>query len=282
MYNTETRMNVNEDQQILAYYVEVSKLIASMLPDIAVGITNTEEWIAYFPSGKIDLGVKPGTKINPQEPLADCILHKKVIKEEVPAEFFGFSFTGLANPIVKNGRVIGAVAIQMQQQNERDLRRIADKIVSSVSHTNESISNVEKGADGLAEISNNLLQQSKEASNEMEKTNEVITMIKKIADQTNLLGLNASIEAARAGELGRGFDVVAKEIRKLSKETVASTDKVRTIISSLQQSMKEMALSIERVVTVGENQAASTQEISAFIDEIEKMSRELNTYASKL
>ncbi|WP_409254321.1 methyl-accepting chemotaxis protein [Bacillus sp. SCS-153A] len=170
----------------------------------------------------------------------------------------------------------------MQEQNERALRSIADQIVSSVSHTNESVSSVEKGADGLAEISNNLLQQSKDASHEMEKTNEVITMIKKIADQTNLLGLNASIEAARAGEMGRGFDVVAKEIRKLSKETVASTEKVRTIISTLQQSMKEMADSIEKVVSVGENQAASTQEISAFIDEIEKMSRELNTYASRL
>ncbi|MGM0845564.1 MAG: methyl-accepting chemotaxis protein [Bacillota bacterium] len=273
---------VNNSHPALDYYIEVTKFISSMLPDIAIGISNREEWIAYYPSRKIDLGVKPGTKINPKEPLADCIRNNKIIKEEVPAEFFGFPFTGLANPIVKDGQVIGAVAIQMQEHNERELRKIADQIVSSVVHTNESVSNVEKGAEGLSEISHQLLQQSVQSATEMEQTNEVITMIKKIADQTNLLGLNASIEAARAGEMGRGFDVVAKEIRKLSNETVASTEKVRNILTNLQHSMKEMSSSIEKVVSVGENQAASTQEISAFIDEIEKMSVKLNKYASQL
>jgi uncharacterized protein Yka (UPF0111/DUF47 family) len=280
--SAKTALNINDYQSVLDSYIELSKLISSMLPDVAIGITDTEEWLAYYPSRKIDLGVKPGAKINPREPLADCITFGKVIKEEVPAEFFGFPFTGLANPIVKDGKVIGAVAIQMQEQNERELRRISDQIVDSVRHTNESVSNVEKGADGLSDISHKLLQQSHHASGEMEKTNEVITMIKKIADQTNLLGLNASIEAARAGEMGRGFDVVAKEIRKLSSETVASTEKVRSIITNLQESMREMAASIEKVVSVGENQAASTQEISAFIDEIEKMSIELNKYAAQL
>jgi hypothetical protein len=280
--STITSSNINNHQRVLDFYIEVSKLISTMLPDIAIGITDTEEWLAYYPSRKIDLGVKPGKKINPKEPLADCISYSKVIRDEVPAEFFGISFTGLANPIVKDGTVIGAVAIQLQEQNERELRRISDQIVESVSHTNQSVSNVGKGADGLSDISHKLLQQSQHAADEMEKTNEVITMIKKIADQTNLLGLNASIEAARAGEMGRGFDVVAKEIRKLSSETVASTEKVRSIITNLQESMKGMAASIEKVVSVGENQAASTQEISAFIDEIEKMSIELNKYAAQL
>ncbi|MGD6965782.1 methyl-accepting chemotaxis protein [Rossellomorea vietnamensis] len=282
MYTTLNNHKLNVSHPALEYYIEVTKFISAMLPDIAIGITSRDEWLAYYPSRKIDLGVKSGTKINPREPLADCIHNKRVIKEEVSAEFFGFPFTGLANPIIKDGQVIGAVAIQMQEQNEKELRRIADQIVSSVVHTNDSVSKVEKGAEGLSDISHQLLQQSVQSATEMEQTNEVITMIKKIADQTNLLGLNASIEAARAGEMGRGFDVVAKEIRKLSSETVASTEKVRSILSNLQLSMKEMAASVERVVSVGENQAASTQEISAFINEIEKMSKELNKYASQL
>lgn len=271
-----------DHKSILDSYIQVISVISSMLPDIALGITDKEQWLVYFPSRKIDLGVKPGTKINPREPLADCIKNNRVIKDEIPEEFFGFPFTGLANPIIHNGKVIGAIAIQMQEQNERELRRISDQIVVSITETNERISKVENGAEGLTTISNKLLQQSNHASTEMEKSNDVITMIKNIADQTNLLGLNASIEAARAGEMGRGFDVVAKEIRKLSNETVVSTERVRSIITNLQASMKEMAVSIEKVVEVGKEQAISTQEISTFIDEIERMSIDLKKYAAEI
>lgn len=269
-------------QDTLNQYINVVSVISSMLPNIAVGITNTEEWLVYYPSRKIDLGVKRGTKINPQEPLADCIKNNKVIKQEVPSEFFGFPFTGLANPITLEGKVIGAIAIQLQEQNERELRRISDQIVTSIIHTNDNVNKVEKGAEGLSDISNQLLEQSIHAAEEMKKTDEVTKLIKKIADQTNLLGLNASIEAARAGDMGRGFNIVAKEIRKLSSETVASTEKIRETMTNLQESMKEMAASIEKVVAVGKNQALSTQQIATYIDEIEKMSKELNKYAAEL
>ncbi|MBM7661421.1 putative transcriptional regulator [Bacillus mesophilus] len=278
--STEVESKTNED--ILQSYINVLKVVSSMLPDIAFGVTNKEEWLAYFPSRKIDLGVKAGTKINPQEPLADCIRNKKVIKDEISPEFFGFPFTGLANPIIHQGKVIGSIAIQIQEQNERELRRISDQIVHSLMQANEGVTKVGNGAEGLAGISLTLLQQSNHAAEEMNKTDEVIKFIKKIADQTNLLGLNASIEAARAGEMGRGFDVVAKEIRKLSQETVISTEKIRRIITDLQTSMHEMAESVEKVVTVGKQQAISTQDISSFIGEIEKMSKELNKYASEL
>ncbi|WP_272495866.1 methyl-accepting chemotaxis protein [Bacillus pinisoli] len=277
-----TVVETKSAESILNSYITVLSVVSSMLQDIAIGVTDTEKWIAYYPSRKIDLGVRAGSKINPSEPLADCIKFRKVIKDEIPPEFFGFSFTGLANPIIHEGKVIGAIAIQLQEQNERKLRRISDQIVHSLEQANGSVSNVEKGANGLTEISHTLAEKSKHATEEMTKTDEVIRVIKKIADQTNLLGLNASIEAARAGDMGRGFDVVAKEIRKLSNETVISTEKVRTILTNLQTSMKEMAESVEKVVAVGRQQALSTQEISTFIDEIEKMSKELNKYAAEL
>ncbi|MFD2214970.1 methyl-accepting chemotaxis protein [Metabacillus endolithicus] len=274
--------NTNEHSSELDSYIKILSIISKMLPNIAMGISNTEEWLAYYPSPKIDLGARKGTKINPREPLADCIKNNKTIKEEVPAEFFGFSFTGLAHPIVHQGKVIGAIAIQLQEHNERELRKISDQIVSSIVSTNERIETVEKGAEGLSNISHHLLNQSKLASEEMKKTDDVITFIKKIADQCNLLGLNASIEAARAGEMGKGFDVVAKEIRKLSNETSSSAEKIRETIKDIQKSMQDMASSIEKVVAVGKEQEISTEEISKYIDDIEKMSKELNIYASKL
>lgn len=279
---TNTIQSIQTNEKTLDSFIQVIPFIHSMLPDIGIGITNKDEWLVYYPGRKINLGAKPGLKINPKEPLADCILNNRRIEAQVPAEFFGVSFTGLAAPIVENGVVIGALAIQIQEQNERELRRISDQIVDFISQANERVSNIAQGADGLSEVSTTLLEQSNIASEEMKQTDDVIKFIKNIADQTNLLGLNAAIEAARAGDMGRGFGVVAEEIRKLSKETVSSTEKIRTTLENIQKSMREINLSIEKVVTVGREQATSTEEISLFIDQIEKMSIELNKYASEL
>ncbi len=267
---------------VLKPYLQMIPIFHSLLPDLAIGLTSTEEWLVYYPGLKINIGAKPGLKINPLEPLANCIKFNKRIEEEVPEEFFGVPFTGLAAPIIENGKVVGALAIQLQKQNERQLRSISDDIVDSITQANQRVITISKGADGLSEIANLLLEQSNVASKEVKNTDEVLSFIKKIADQTNLLGLNASIEAARAGEMGAGFGVVASEIRKLSHDTVSSTDKIRNTLSSIRKSMNEITSSIEKVVSVGRDQASSTEEISSFIARIESMSKELNKYASEL
>lgn len=135
-----------------------------------------------------------------------------------------------------------------------------------IGHTVSDIQNIAETVHNASALIQGLGEHSQEISS-------IVAVIKEVADQTNLLALNAAIEAARAGEQGRGFAVVADEVRKLAERTASSTTKISTTVDSMRTSAGDAVLTMEGVVATVEQGVSRAQEANEAIREIGEGSR---------
>ncbi|RED55726.1 methyl-accepting chemotaxis protein [Cohnella lupini] len=273
---------MNNNVKSLESLVTLLPIIQAAVPaDMSIAVCDRTQFIAYYPGENINLGIGVGHKLNPEEPLVIAMTENTFFRGDVPAEFYGFEFTGTALPVHDDqGIVIGGVAVQIRRHSE--LIELANQIVVALSQANDKIVQAVSGSNAIADLNRRLLVLSQEGGQSVEKTNQVVSVIKNVADQSNLLGLNASIEAAHAGDKGRGFGIVAGEIRKLSLETIASTKDIRQTLQELKEVTHQIGEAINQVASISKEQAVSTEQISAFIKEIQEMTGHLNDFARKL
>jgi len=111
--------------------------------------------------------------------------------------------------------------------------------------------------------------------------NTILDSIKSIADETKMLGLNAAIEAARAGEAGRGFGVVATEIRTLSQDSKETAIKIAELTSKIQESVDRTIQTSHATLETTEQQSAAVEEVTANLMEVTNLADELNAMASR-
>ena len=163
----------------------------------------------------------------------------------------------------------------------RQLKAIADVLNDGISQISATMEELAASATTVSQNQNSLNQEIKNVNAVTGEINQVTTLIKDIADETRLLGLNAAIEAARAGEAGLGFGVVAQEIRKLSADSKQTVGTIQEFTKTIKDSVeKTVHMGNETAMTV-EQQAAAIEEVTASIQEIHSLTVQLTDLANE-
>jgi len=171
--------------------------------------------------------------------------------------------TLIATAVTEMSAAIQEVAANALASSEQanSTETLSEQGFQSVQDNMAAINQLSGALDNAANVIGNLNQES-------DKISQVLAVIRSIAEQTNLLALNAAIEAARAGEAGRGFAVVADEVRTLATSTQQATESIRTMIENLQRSSKSAVNAMAASGEFAEQSVAKAKDSGAVISKI--------------
>ncbi|MCL6525218.1 MAG: hypothetical protein K6T34_11255 [Thermoflavifilum sp.] len=273
-----------EQQTLLDQLVSFGPLIRNVLgEEVALSVSDTEKFLLYSPGKNLNHGVKIGDPVKPGTLTARSLSSGKREVAVMGPEVYGIPYTGKITCVRdKNNRVIGTFGIWEPTTKIESVKGMAENLDKAVTEIFSNSANMAATAEEIAATIQNLTGNAHQMKEDANKTDQILELIKEVAGQTHLLGLNAAIEAARAGEMGRGFSVVAEEIRKLASKTNSSVKEINDVLRSISSSIESLSEQISRIAATSEEQAAITQQINSHIQQIDKMSTDLAELSNNL
>ncbi len=271
------------EHDLIKAFVKVAPLLNELVQDdITVGIYDTEKLIINIPGKTFALNVNPGDPLMEGDIVTNAIRTDSSLSAVLPKELFGFPLIARALPLHdEEGNVIGGVGIGTSLEKANKLFEMAESFSVIVEQTAAGIEDISESVTSLADRVTDITSQMKAVSSSAEQIGEISSVVKGISDQSNLLGLNAAIEAARAGDVGKGFSVVANEIRKLATNSKENVNQINDITKNIQGLLLTLNQAFSEVNTLTDNQSGSIQEFSATIQEISSKAQELATLAQE-
>lgn len=168
-----------------------------------------------------------------------------------------------------------AGSIDRVSSNASDSAQVAERSVQIAANGGLVVRNTIEGMTTIREQIQDTSKRLKRLGESSQEIGDIISLINEIADQTNILSLNAAIQASMAGEAGRGFAVVADEVQRLAERVSAATKQIEALVSTIQTDTNEAVISMEQTTSEVVHGARLAQDAGVALEEIEQVSNNL-------
>lgn len=266
-------MNISDEELLSALKIMCNVFPKLFSRDVALGITDKEKFIAAHQAETFKLSIEEGSQLRKGDMTEKAVNSREKQSENYPKEVFGFPIASHCIPVINpsTNNVVGTInfAVSMEKQSTvtemvNELQEFSQGLVSS-SEELESTTQELSSTRGRMDV---LVNETQEGIKYMD---DIIKYIKSVADTTNLLGLNAAIEASRAGEQGKGFNVIAEEIRKLAANSKNSTTQINEALVKMKENINNILEVFNELSSTGETQAAQAEHLSSGGEKLNKL-----------
>ncbi|GAB1255692.1 methyl-accepting chemotaxis protein [Aurantivibrio plasticivorans] len=168
-----------------------------------------------------------------------------------------------------------AVTIDQVSANAAESASVAERSVSIANNGAKVVQNTIHGMDTIREQIQDTSKRIKRLGESSQEIGDIVSLINDIADQTNILALNAAIQASMAGDAGRGFAVVADEVQRLAERSAAATKQIEALVKTIQNDTNEAVISMEQTTAEVVRGARLAQDAGVALEEIENVSSSL-------
>ncbi len=276
-----TQSDGGKKYTLLEAAVKLAPDIKQLVPlDCSISVADREKFLVDYPSESLQLMDNTGKKIPKESGLYKAIQTGETQRRILPEKVYGVPFRSVTVPIKEDREVIGGFGLGLSLYYQQTLAQAAQSFKSTSENVLSSTEELSASAQELAAGMEVLDTLKNEMEEQVDKTEVILNFIKKVAANSNLLGLNAAIEAARVGEAGHGFEVVATEIRKMAENSAKSVEEVEEIVDNIKLKVARINEEITRILEISRYQAISTQEIntslqglSEYVDKIEDVAQ---------
>ncbi|MEC0304989.1 methyl-accepting chemotaxis protein [Terribacillus saccharophilus] len=259
--------------------VNIAPIIKDTLgPTAAIGVMDTEKFVYFAPSTLLKLDVEAGkSRLDEHEVYLRAIKGEHIISKTEDPEIFGVPVVTSITPIrdMETNEIVGLLSLSRTLEHQDKLDKELSRLNEVIDALQGKVQHVAAQAEELSATSSDINQQANNANQNSRQIGEVVQLIEQISTQTNLLGLNAAIEAARSGEAGKGFGVVADEIRKLSDNTKEAVQTIGSSLTEIRSSIENLTLSINEVSTSSEEQSVVMVEFMSDIEALDEKSKQI-------
>lgn len=169
-----------------------------------------------------------------------------------------------------------AVTIDQVSANASESASVAERSVSIANNGAKVVQNTIHGMDTIREQIQDTSKRIKRLGESSQEIGDIVSLINDIADQTNILALNAAIQASMAGDAGRGFAVVADEVQRLAERSAAATKQIEALVKTIQNDTNEAVISMEQTTAEVVRGARLAQDAGVALEEIENVSTTLS------